>query len=939
MMFYLFHVTILVSASYFFYKVFLQRETFFQLNRWVLTGSIVLAFSLPFLQIPQEWSLRSGKETVFAFEGKNKATSPKPDLKLPQLNVKEKSKTPSNAMEKVPQKNISMKKTAVVERGDSLVKASSPAPYTSVPKKWKISWITLVQYLYLTGLVVFLMNFLIQLGILLYKKYRLPYILDGKIRIVELRGDEAPYSFMGSIFINPEKYDWETYEQILEHEKIHVRQGHSIDIILAEIMVVVQWFNPFAWFHRKALADNLEYITDKQMLHKGTNRESYQMNLLRVAVPQHALHLTNNYNQSILKKRIFMMNSKKSSYRSSWKYLFLIPLFGFSVATLNAIKTAETSNQLSAKIPQADAFQSVDQIPGLHTTPENNPKPVTARSIAEQYNLSLDRFSTGHWTAKIKNTEVCFTFKAPSEDFNGNWKKSTCFKASEFTPSLTNTLNSFKLEREAGSISFKGIFTGKEGEGTYAFTENETFKAYLKEEGYLGDDEDFLFHCFFGNINKAYLAYLKKEKFDFDGDDLLALGHFEMKQEVLEKNYETFSGFGFKKPTLEDLMTIQIHEIKPEYVKSLQKLGLTDLDWEEVAALSIHDVTPAYVKSLQDEGFTNLSTEEVVAFAIHDVKPEDIKAFKNMGFRDMTPEDIVAASIHDVTPEYLASFEKEGLGKLSMEEITQFAIHDVKPEDIKAFKNMGFRDMTPEDIVAASIHDVTPEYLASFEKEGLGKLSMEEITQFAIHDVKPENIKAFQNMGFRDMTPEDIVAASIHDVTPEYLASFEKEGLGKLSMEEITQFAIHDVKPENIKAFQNMGFRDMTPEDIVAATIFDITPEYLASFEKEGMGKMSMEEITQFSIHDVKPSDIKKFKSLGFKNLSAEDIIMATIHDVTPEYISSIKALGFKEATMEEFVQAKIHDITAEYIKQKQTEGKKGLSLEKYIELKIHPMD
>ncbi len=995
-MLYILHTTLLIAVSYFFYKAFLQRETFFQLNRWVLMGSMFLAFTLPFLQIPEDWSLRTVEDPLFSFnqqipaEEVNQQVQKHASLEAPEkqapVTFETEAETKVEAFSTSTKPEMSAKKETSLE--------ANPVP---AKKSWKISWTTLLKYIYLTGLAIFLLNFLIQLFTLLIKRFTLPYIIDGKIRIVELNTDEAPYSFLDCIFINPEKYDWETYNQILEHEKIHIQQGHSVDLLLAELMVALQWFNPFAWLHRKIVSDNLEYFTDKQMLHKGTNRESYQMNLLRVAVPQYALRLANNYNHSILKKRIFMMNSKKSSVRSSWKYLALIALFGFSVLTLNAIKSDDATDQFPQLAP-AEITEPETNDPEPAEAISERPQPVTVQSIVEEYNLNPNRMAKGHWDATIKGKEACFKFKAPSDSGHDNWWKPSCFETSEFTPALTNKLESFSLQRTAGTLNFKGKFSGNEGNGTYAFTENESFKAYLAKEGLLDEEEDeFLFHCFFADIDQEYISYLKKENFEFGSDELAALGHFEMDLEYLKQHNKTFSAFGFEKPGLEDLIALEIHDVKPEFIKEYQKMGLTDLGWEEVIGLSIHDVTPTYVKGLRDEGLTDLSAEEVVGFAIHDVdaefiksmknmgfrdfsaeeimaasihditpeylksfekaglgklsmeeitqfaihdvKPEDIKAFKAMGFRDLTPEDIVIAHIHDVTPEYVAAFEKEGFANMSMEEIAQFAIHDVKPEDIKAFKAMGFRDMTPEDIVIAHIHDVTPEYVEAFNKEGFNNMSMEEIAQFAIHDVKPEDIKAFKAMGFREMTPEDIVGAHIHGVTPEYLAGFEKVGLGKLDMEEITSFAIHNVQPEDVKAFKAMGFREMSPDDIIGAQIHGVTPEYLASFEKEGMGKMSMEEITQFAIFNVEPADINKFKSIGFKDISAEEIIQATIHDVSPEYIKSIRDLGLKDASMEEFVHAKIMGVTPEFIKKKQAEGKKGLSLEEYTELKIHPMD
>src|SRR6185436_1476440 len=105
-----------------------------------------------------------------------------------------------------------------------------------------------------------------QAGVLLYKVYTKPVIKDGKFRIVEIDNDKAPCSFGNNIFINPAKYDLETYNQILLHEKIHIEQKHTFDLLLAEIVLIFQWFNPFAWQFRKELENNLEFFTDNKLL-------------------------------------------------------------------------------------------------------------------------------------------------------------------------------------------------------------------------------------------------------------------------------------------------------------------------------------------------------------------------------------------------------------------------------------------------------------------------------------------------------------------------------------------------------------------------------------------------------------------------------------------------------------------------------------------------
>src|SRR5476651_1186342 len=159
---------------------------------------------------------------------------------------------------------------------------------------------------------------------------------DGIYRIVELDSDKAPCSFGNNIFINPTKYDWETYNQILMHEKVHIQQGHSFDLITAELMLVLQWFNPFAWLYRRELESNLEFLTDQSVLTDNrVEPADYQLSLLKVSVPNFSMRITTNYNQSLLKKRIVMMNAKRSNIHTMWKYFMLMPLLGALVCGLN----------------------------------------------------------------------------------------------------------------------------------------------------------------------------------------------------------------------------------------------------------------------------------------------------------------------------------------------------------------------------------------------------------------------------------------------------------------------------------------------------------------------------------------------------------------------------------------------------------------------------
>ena len=169
-----------------------------------------------------------------------------------------------------------------------------------------------------------------------------PAIFDDlKVRILEEK--VSPFSFWQTIYVNPGLHQKNDLNNILEHERIHVKEWHTLDIILSEFCLVIYWFNPGVWLMKKAIRENIEFITDAKILRKGIDKKAYQYSLLKVGTLQPSLSLVNNFNLSDLKKRIRMMNRKQSRSMLLTRYLFAIPILLFTLAfTVNKKAVKET---------------------------------------------------------------------------------------------------------------------------------------------------------------------------------------------------------------------------------------------------------------------------------------------------------------------------------------------------------------------------------------------------------------------------------------------------------------------------------------------------------------------------------------------------------------------------------------------------------------------
>jgi hypothetical protein len=205
----------------------------------------------------------------------------------------------------------------------------------------------LVTYVFYTGVIFMAIRLIFQF-VSLWKIHAQskPGKFDNlKVRILE--DEVSPFSFWQTIYLNPGLHVKDDIANIIAHEQVHIKQWHTLDILLSEICLVVYWFNPGVWLMKKAVRENIEFITDAKILNEGVDKKSYQYSLLQVGTLQPSLSLVNNFNLSDLRKRIVMMNTKRSNSLMLTRYLVAIPVLVLTLAfTINKKVVKETLTPL-----------------------------------------------------------------------------------------------------------------------------------------------------------------------------------------------------------------------------------------------------------------------------------------------------------------------------------------------------------------------------------------------------------------------------------------------------------------------------------------------------------------------------------------------------------------------------------------------------------------
>src|SRR5258706_503603 len=172
------------------------------------------------------------------------------------------------------------------------------------------------------AILIYLLKLSVSLSVV-YLFYQ--FVLNNDVKLYQVSQSIIPFSFGNSIFINQQLHSDDDLQEIVRHEFVHVRQGHTLDIIWAELLCVINWYNPFVWLIRKAIRQNLEFIADNKVLQTGLDKKQYQYLLLKVTGNNH-FSIASQFNFSSLKKRIAMMNKMKSAKMHLLKFLFILPV-------------------------------------------------------------------------------------------------------------------------------------------------------------------------------------------------------------------------------------------------------------------------------------------------------------------------------------------------------------------------------------------------------------------------------------------------------------------------------------------------------------------------------------------------------------------------------------------------------------------------------------
>ena len=297
---YILKSSVCLVLFYLFFRLLLSKETFHRFNRMALLGVLFFSLLIPCIEVTTRHQVEV-QQAVLSIEQL---------LLMAELEA-------------------------------------TPADTGAVQETPAISWVQVVLLVYLAGILLLACRNIYSLICL----FRLIHSgkhekLEKGVTLVVHHQEIAPFSWMKYIVISRKDLE-ENGREILIHEMAHIHHSHSIDLLLADICIFFQWFNPGAWLLKQELQNIHEYEADETVINEGVNAKEYQLLLIKKAVGTRLYSMANSFNHSKLKKRITMMLKEKSNPWARLKYLYVLPLVAIAVTAFARPEISETMEEIS----------------------------------------------------------------------------------------------------------------------------------------------------------------------------------------------------------------------------------------------------------------------------------------------------------------------------------------------------------------------------------------------------------------------------------------------------------------------------------------------------------------------------------------------------------------------------------------------------------------
>lgn len=547
---------------------------------------------------------------------------------------------------------------------------------------------------------------------------------------------------------------------VLLHELAHIDRRDCLTQLLAEATCIAYWMHPAVWLVAERLKVEREVACDDRVLTVGTAAGDYAGHLLELAYSlggyrSPALAVSMARRAQIEGRMLAVLDAARNrvtpTLRARVLGLFATALLVVPLAAAEAVIVPESSEgpemTLATTLPAQEAARPVAPLAPLAPLERS-------RRTEKRREIQLPG------TFEVRTSEEPDTiYLQLSERPNSMHGFSLAVAQLEgFSPAILTGEGGpakFSLRRDAGTITFEGIFRSGVGAGTFDFSPDPAFPGAMAKRGFEAPNQVEQYQLARGNIGFAYLDELKAQ------------------------NYEP--------PTLAELIRAADHGVHLDYLRGMGGAGYKLGRIDALVRTRDHGVTLKFIAGLAAEGIKGLSADELVRVRDHGVTPQYIGTMRALGYRDLSPEELIRTRDHGVTADYIRGMAEAGYARLTLSELVRTRDSGVGPEYVKALRDAGHKGLSLQELVKARNHGVGADFVREMAALSRVPLMMEDLINARDHGVGPEFVKAMRELGYTDLALDDLVRLRDHGVSAEFVREQNAGPRGRLSVEALVR--------------------------------------------------------------------------------------------------------------------------------------------------------
>jgi beta-lactamase regulating signal transducer with metallopeptidase domain len=602
--------------------------------------------------------------------------------------------------------------------------------------------------------------------------------VDRPVRLLRSREQSMPMAFGArrpAILIPAVADTWpaDRRRAVLLHELAHVARYDCLTQMFAFAACALYWFHPAAWWIARRLRVERELACDDRVIAAGTQARDYAGHLLEIAYAfgsyrAPALAVSMARPRQLEGRMLAVLDAARNRRVPARR----ARLTGLAIATALLLPLAAATATSAPATPVARAVAAAVPVTTEPPAPEQRPDLVGVRRSVTEAGDTARRFD--------RSTAAAVGFR--QDTYSGTWEIRPS-KTQETVQLRLMELNSqsgtvvpirhleglpvahltgaggrveFRIRRDAGTLTFEGVFRNGVGAGTFTYTADPTFAAELARRGFSQPTAREQYQMTRHDVGFAFIDELNTQ--------------------------------GYAQGATSELVRAGQHGVQAAYVRDMAAAGYRLGSLAPLITLRDHGVTPSYIRELSDQGYKGLPAEEVRRARDHGITPEFVRAMREAGYTSLAMRELIRARDHGITAEYIGGMREAGYGSLTLEQLVNAMDHGVTVEFVRDLGAAGYEKLPVERLVRARDHGISPDYVREMRQLG-HTVSLDELVRLRSHGVTTKFVEDLKGLGYVNVSVDDLVTLRSHGLTIERIRSANARASSRLPIDLLRSLA------------------------------------------------------------------------------------------------------------------------------------------------------